>query len=148
MSDELLLVQPWLWEVCHNVTVISKHNPFSNSNVFNKSFILDCVMKHIRPLVWFFDIITTTVMLVAFSINANKLNYEFLWQSKLAVVHYNHQKHFSRSFLTRLLVRGRMWAGFGQGAGTSYSASSKASRMFWNRPSCTRKSCSTLEIQN
>lgn len=70
------------------------------------------------------------------------------WISMVVMVKcYSHQKHFFRSFLTRLLVCGRMRADFGTGVGTSYSASS-TSRMFWNLPSCTRKSCSTLERYN
>ncbi|TNN77725.1 Dedicator of cytokinesis protein 2 [Liparis tanakae] len=59
-------------------------------------------------------------------------------------------KHFLRSFLTRALALVRPeeeWAGVGLvrvGGGTSYSPS-KASITPWKRPSCCRKSCSTLE---
>lgn len=62
---------------------------------------------------------------------------------------YSHQKHFLRSFLTRDLVLGRPeeeGAGVGLvsvAAGTSYSPS-RASITPWKRPSCCRKSCSTL----
>lgn len=62
---------------------------------------------------------------------------------------YSHQKHFLRSFLTRALALVRPEeerAGVGLvrvGGGTSYSPS-KASITPWKRPSCCRKSCSTL----
>lgn len=62
---------------------------------------------------------------------------------------YSHQKHFLRSFFTRPLALGRkeeegaVVVLVRVGAGTSYSPS-KASITPCKRPSCCRKSCSTL----
>lgn len=68
-------------------------------------------------------------------------------------VFHSHQKHFLRSFLTRALALGRVEEdGAGVGlvrvvTGASYSPS-RASITPWKRPSCCRKSCSTLGRRN